>query len=176
MHKLPASVERICMHVSASPLLIGHLTLVHDVSRQLLKLLRDAVPELQIDSNLTCYGAAVHDIGKVRVPEELHGPGKKHEQLGYDLLLGLALSYEEARFCLTHGNWESNFSLPIEDLLVALADNIWCGRRDSKLELRIARLLPGENWASSILLDEIIEPIAARGEERLAWQRTLLRR
>lgn len=174
MYALPASVERLCMHVSAPPLLMGHLTLVHDVSRQLVKQLRDAVPELQIDSSLTSYGAAVHDIGKVHAPVELHHPGKRHEQLGYDLLRGLSLSHEEARFCLTHGNWDSDDSLPIEDLLVALADNIWCGRRDSKLELRIAMQLPGEDWASSLLLDEIIEPIAARGEERLAWQRSLV--
>lgn len=174
MYKLPASVERLCMHVSAPPLLIGHLTLVHDVARQLVVQLTEALPDLQLDTALTCYGAAVHDIGKVKVPEELHHPGKKHEQLGYDLVLGLALSHDEARFCLTHGNWESDTSLPIEDLLVALADNIWCGRRNVELELRIARLLPGEDWATSLLLDEIIEPIAARGEERLAWQRTLL--
>lgn len=173
MHKLPASVERICMHVSAPPLLIGHLTLVHDVARQLVVQLTEALPDLQLDTALTCYGAAVHDIGKVRVPEELYGPGKRHEHFGYDLLRGLSLSHEEARFCLTHGNWDSDESLPIEDLLVALADDVWCGRRDSKLELRIAMQLPGEDWASSILLDEIIEPVAARGEERLAWQRSL---
>lgn len=53
---------------------------------------------------------------------------------------------------------------------MALSDNVWrC--RNSDIEERVARLLPGmEPWEALILLDQIVTPIADRGEDRLGWQ------
>ena len=128
------------------------------------------VPGLEFDANAVRFGAAIHDLGKVLVPSEMVGPGNRHEELGPALLKQHGVPSRLARFARTHGRWRGEADLPLEDLIVALADTIWCGRRDLELEERIAGFLPGERWEGVLLLDQIVGPIAERGEERLAWQ------
>jgi hypothetical protein len=107
----------------------------------------------------------------VLVPEEIDGPGNRHEELGPALLEKYGVPSKLARFARTHGRWRGDPGLPVEDLVVALADTVWCGRRESDLEERVAGLLPGlEGWEALIQLDQIVTPIADRGEERLGWQ------
>ena len=61
-----------------------------------------------------------------------------------------------------------------EDLLVALADNCWKGRRPGPLEEKIVetiQLASGrEKWQVFSALDEILQQLTADAEARLAWQ------
>ena len=62
--------------------------------------------------------------------------------------------------------------IEIEDLLVALADKLWKGKRDDELERlvaeAIARDTEREAWDVVSALDSICEEIAAEGPARLA--------
>ena len=76
-----------------------------------------------------------------------------------------------AKFCVTHASWDAP-SVTLEDLLVALADKLWKGKRIDDLEQRaaqlIARTTKRESWEIFDLLDTICEAIAADGPARLA--------
>ena len=78
-----------------------------------------------------------------------------------------------ARFTRTHGVWSSE-ALALEDLLVALADAIWKGQRLEELEsqvvAQIAKYTETAPWETFSKLDDVLDPIASRGDERLAWQ------
>jgi hypothetical protein len=94
------------------------------------------------------------------------------EQARFALLYGV--SSWRAHFACIHGQW-CNVPRPlIDDLWVALANTIWSGKRDLKLEQRIAAEIgqaAGEDmWVAFQRLNELIEPIAADGDRRLAWQ------
>ncbi len=62
-----------------------------------------------------------------------------------------------------------------EDVLVAVADSVWKGKRTDTLESRAAEMIAQqterEGWDVFCLLDTICEGVAAGGERRLAWQR-----
>jgi hypothetical protein len=76
-----------------------------------------------------------------------------------------------ARFCVTHASWDAPGTL-IEDLLVALADKLWKGKRETELEQvvadTIARDTKREAWEVFDALDSICEEVAAEGPARLA--------
>jgi hypothetical protein len=59
--------------------------------------------------------------------------------------------------------------------LVALADTVWKGSRNSNLESivakRISEKLLIDEWEVFLVLDDIVSIVANRGDERLAWQR-----
>ena len=168
---LPAEVLEICRSVYASPRLVAHLTIVHDVAAKLLDHLHRAFPELHLDRDAVLFGAAVHDIGKAIHADELSGPGSQHERQGFELLKKLGVSEERARFTFTHAAWEGR---PLEDLVVALADKCWKGKRVSLLEEETARKigeqLGKEHWETFAALDEILEQLAEQADARLAWQ------
>lgn len=167
---LPLEAQGVCDTLNAPPQLVAHLTLVHDVACTIVEQVQKQFPLLAFDADAVCFGASTHDIGKALVPEELTGPGNRHEEFGPPLLEKLGISPGLARFARTHGSWEEDSRLGLEDLLVALADNIWRGKREPVLEERIAKLLPGETWETMIIVDEFVSPIADKAEERLAWQ------
>jgi hypothetical protein len=129
---------------------------------------------LEFDAEAVLFGAATHDLGKVLHPGELTGPGNLHERDGSALLERNNVSLELARFATTHASW-SRKSLSLDDLLVALADCVWKGQRLEALEaqviVKIAEMSGMEAWEVFDKLDELLEKIAAHGEERLAWQR-----
>lgn len=129
--KLPPEVTGFLESLAAPPRLRVHLEFVHEVAVQLVSSLREQWPDLAVDGALVCFGAAIHDLGKCHFPDELSGPGQQHEEAGYQLLLSLGVAPERARFARTHGAWAG---LALEDLLVALADKVWRGRRDEALE------------------------------------------
>ena len=135
---LPAEVQALLTELRVPARLEAHLRLVYTVALELLAQLQQAWPGLALDAGLVGFGAATHDIGKALVPFELRVPGKTHEKLGQQLLLEHGFSRSQARFCVSHGSWDQA-ETGLEDLLVALADSCWKGKRDATLENRLTR-------------------------------------
>jgi putative nucleotidyltransferase with HDIG domain len=171
---LPEEVVEICRAVRASPRLVAHLRLVHDVAGRLIKEIQKAFPQVTLDGDAVLFGAATHDVGKAIYFEELVGPGHKHESKGVELLREHGISEKLARFAYTHANWNDGPGLAIEDLLVAIADNCWKGKRSSKLEEKAVEVISirahREAWEVFAELDDILQRLAADADERLAWQ------
>ena len=174
LRDLPDDAREILAKLKAPPRLIAHLTIVHDAAFEILDSLQLRWPELKIDRDAVLFGASTHDAGKCLHRNELTGPGNRHEQDGPGLLEQYGVSPERSRFAWTHGAWQHETDLALEDFIVALADNCWKGSRnealESKVAERIARLLGIETWDAFMGLDEIVLQVASRGEERLAWQ------
>ncbi len=171
---LPDDAQQILTKLKASPRLMAHLTLVHDAAFEILDGIQLRWTSLMIDRDAVLFGAATHDAGKCLHTNELTGPGNQHEQDGPAILQKHGVSPERSRFARTHGTWQHEPDLTLEDYLVALADYSWKGSRsealESKVAERIARLLGIETWDAFMGLDEIVVQVASRGEERLAWQ------
>lgn len=170
---LPPEVEKLCRTLNAPARLIAHLTLVHDAACELIVGLQRTFPTLAVDRDAVHFGAATHDIGKVLHPNEITGTGNRHEEDGPRLLVQNGVPPALARFARTHANWDEPGTV-IEDLLVALADSIWKGRRDDFLEQmvvgRIVAAVEIEPWDVWLRLDEVLAAIAARADERLEMQ------
>lgn len=173
--RLPPDVLNLLQRTSAPPRLIAHLVLVHDVASKLVEQLAHAFPELSLDKDAILFGAATHDIGKTIQISELVEPGKAHERRGVELLREMGVPEERARFAYTHGNWDSAQNLTAEDLLVALADNCWKGKRVDELETKTIEVLSVASgkpkWDCYAKLDEILGTLAAEADSRLEWQR-----
>lgn len=173
LRDLPEDAKQLLTTLKAPPRLMAHLALVHDAAFEILDSLQRRWPDLQIDADSVLFGAATHDAGKCLHPNELTGPGNRHEQDGPGLLEQYGVSQSRSRFAQTHGTW-SHPDLAVEDLLVALADNCWKGSRNEDLESKVAERIAGslgiEIWEAFMGLDEIVAQVASRGEERLAWQ------
>jgi hypothetical protein len=171
---LPEEARSLCQNLLAPPRLIAHLRLVHDVAASLIAFLESRFPEVGIDRAAVLFGAATHDLGKVLHPNELTEPGRIHEEDGPPLLERRGVPRALARFARTHGSWEREDDLPLEDLLVALADTAWKGKRTPALEARvvtrIAEHVGVEEWRVFTVLDEHLDEVTSRGDERLAWQ------
>lgn len=171
---LPDQALEICKSVHAPPRLIAHLVLVHDVACTLIGELERRFPEVNVRAGDVLFGAATHDIGKAICSEELVGPGESHTKKGFDVLKTFEIPEQRARFAVTHRNWREESDVRIEDLLVALADKCWKGKRVPELEAKlvdeIVRVTGKDRWDVFLALDDIIERIAADADERLAWQ------
>ncbi len=171
---LPLPAASALRALGASPRLFAHHVLVHQVAvTMLISFVAEAWPSLSIDREAVLLGAATHDIGKTSYPEELTGLGRKHETAGPDLLIGQGLAPKHARFAQTHGQWAHQTAPTIEDLLVALADTIWKGKRNQRLEdaiiAYISQVQGQEVWEVFMTLDDILVGIAEDAEIRLAW-------
>lgn len=168
----PAEAQQLCHELKAPARLVAHLRLVHDVACQIVVGLEEKFSTLTFDSDAVGFGAAIHDLGKVLHPDELTGPGKRHEDDGPGLLEDYGVPSELARFARTHGTWNEESLL--EDLLVALSDAVWKGQRIEDLEelvvRRIAEQTDQEKWAVFSGLDSLLEEIASEGQARLAWR------
>ena len=74
---------------------------------------------------------------------------------------------------MTHGGG-LDVNDPLEDLLVAVADKIWKGKREDALEQalasRIATSSDQEPWQVWLTLDDILTNLAEPAAERLRWQ------
>jgi hypothetical protein len=171
---LPEEASKICVKVNAPPRLVAHLTLVHDVSIRLVDNLQKAFPDFRFDRESVLFGAATHDIGKATYVNELSGPGKLHEAHGRRLLMELGVPEPRSRFAYSHGNWDDNAEIQVEDLFVALADNCWKGKRNAELEDRIvneiARQTGRPEWDVFSALDDILQGLTVDADERLVWQ------
>jgi hypothetical protein len=170
---LPPHIDDLLFKIEAPARLRAHLCLVHDVACQLTDQISVAWPELVIDADAIHLGAATHDIGKVIHPRELSEPGHAHEDAGRRLLLKHGWSEQSVRFTVTHG-CKLNADDPVKDLLVAIADNVWRGRRDEALEkalvVRVATLCKQEPWQVWLVLDDMLTNLAEPAAERLRWQ------
>jgi len=173
LRPLPPRAVELLLAVDGPPRLAAHLRAVHDVAGQLLDWLRPAYPRLDVDQDAVLFGAAIHDIGKTIHPEELTGPGSRHEPAGRELLLGHGVPAELARFAASHARWDRP-GVSVEELLVSLADKIWKGRREQGLEtLVVGRLAVAgteQPWEAFMRLDDVLGRIGAEADARLAFQ------
>lgn len=154
--------------LGAPPHLLRHHALVAEAAAQLTAGLSAYASCFDADEVL--IGTALHDVGKIRHPAEMRGPGGLHEEAGRALLE--AHGYPRvARFCVSHGQWDRD-ALPLEDLLVALADKLWKGKRVARLEQRVVDSLgmsTGEPaWRAFSNLDPVFESVADLADQRLA--------
>jgi putative nucleotidyltransferase with HDIG domain len=167
--KTPAQALQLLASLGASPWLVRHHELVVEAAESLVRGI--AQLEVACDQEKVLLGAALHDVGKIVHPAEMKEPGHRHEAAGEQLLVTHGVPTELARFCVTHASWQEA-DRTIEDLLVALADKLWKGKRVDDLERlvleRIARITGRESWEVFDELDAICEEIAADGESRLA--------
>ncbi len=174
IRELPHDALQVLKRLNAPPRLVAHLALVHDVAADILQSLSAQWQDFPIDKEAVLFGAATHDIGKVLHPAELIGPGSNHEKDGPGLLEQVGIPADRSRFARTNGTWKQEATLALEDIVVALADTCWRGKRDEELESRLASFIAGlqgiEKWEAFLALDEIVAKIAAHAEERLAWQ------
>jgi putative nucleotidyltransferase with HDIG domain len=171
---LPAEAVRLCEALSAPPRLVAHLILVHDFASRLMERLGEAFPGLTFDREAVLFGAATHDLGKTVYRDELIASGHKHQERGVEVLRSMGVPEEKARFAYTHGNWEHAENATLEDLLVALSDKCWKGKRIEKLESMTVSFISsatGEpEWTCFAKLDEILMGLAQDADARLAWQ------
>ncbi|MEU7778163.1 HD domain-containing protein [Micromonospora parva] len=84
LRPLPEQVVALLETLHAPPRLAAHLRAVHEVAAQLTDAVAVRFPQLPFDREAVLFGAATHDVGKVRHPEELSGPGPAHEPAGYE--------------------------------------------------------------------------------------------
>jgi len=171
---LPERVVALLIEADATARLVAHLRLVHDVALRLLDGLSRAWPDLRVDSEAVLFGAATHDIGKAVQPNELYEPGAMHEVIGRRMLIDSGVEERLARFAETHAKWKTSDDCTLEDLLVALADTCWKGKRSERLDglvcEKILGQIGGERWEVFATLDALIDDLAMGGDQRLAWQ------
>lgn len=152
--------------LGAPPRLVRHHELVVEAARAILDGLGALVQG--VDAQLVLVGAALHDAGKIVHPHEMDGPGNRHEPDGRALLSEHGVG-EAARFCVTHARW-AQAEVELEDLLVALADKLWKGKRVAELERRVIEgLATGQSfWDVFVRADAVFERVAAGADDRLA--------
>ena len=159
LQPLPSEARRVLEALHAPPRLLVHLALVHEVAYELLEGMAAAWPDLPIDREAVLMGAATHDAGKIVHRVELRQPGTKHEDDGPAILVEHGLPANIARFARTHGQWSSEPSATLEDLIVALADLLWVGKRDQSLEdeiiKRLAEFSSVPLWSAFAAFDEL---------------------
>ncbi len=148
--------------------LMTHVKLVGEAADILIRKCEDL--ELVLDYDFIRIGVAIHDIGKIVHPREMSGPGSEHEPEGERILLEKGVTAKLARVCMSHARWK-NMECSTEELLIALSDKLWKGKRVEDLELavidQIANLLNLERWDIFPDLDFSFEEIASGGHERL---------
>ena len=170
---LPEKVAELLEILNSPERLKRHLSIVHTTAFDILTRLKVEWPTLAINQELILFGAATHDIGKTDIRDELFKSGKRHELTGMTILLNQGFTNEQARFALTHGNWQDE-SLRIEDLLVALSDKIWKGNRVDDLEKlvgqKLSSMLNCDYWDVYGKLDSILSQIVLGADEKLNWQ------
>lgn len=171
---LPRLVSDFLTAKNAPERLVRHLQIVHDTCFQLLDELNRKFQGLNTDNDAIRSGAALHDAGKLLHPKELYCPGRLHEEDGPEYLTENGFSPEIARFSQTHGMWDHDSSLPLDDLLVALSDAVWKGARIESLETLISQRIASQTglevWDCWMKLDEILTEVAQEADKRLAFQ------
>ncbi len=145
-----------------------HVALVGEAADLLIKKCQDL--GLSLDYEFVQTGVVIHDVGKIVHSDEMSGPGSRHEPEGERILLENGASSRLARVCMSHARWKE-MECSIEELLIALADKLWKGKRVESLEMevidRIAALLKVGRWDVFPELDQKFEEIAAGGHKRL---------
>jgi len=170
--KSPSDTLDLLKSLGASKKLIRHLELVGETAEDLIKILHEL--NVPFDHDFVRLGVAIHDAGKILHPSELTGKGSAHEPAGERLLLDNGVQSDIARCCLSHARFKE-MDVSFEELLVALSDKLWKGKRVEELELRvidhIGVLLKKDRWSVFEILDSGFETIASQGDERLSRSR-----
>lgn len=148
--------------------LIRHHLVVLEAANILIEKLKIAFPELVCNYNLVLIGTAIHDVGKILYPKEINISGNKHELEGEKFLIERGIKPEIARFCRTHAQWNHCCDRELEDFLVALADNLWKGKRTKLLEEKIISTITNKTnsdyWQNYLILNDIYESITDLSE------------
>ena len=164
----PDDAYRFLRELGAPHRLILHARLVSEVAEKIVEQISSS--GVIINMQLVLLGAALHDAGKIRHPEELVGSGNRHEEAGEFLLAEYGIAPDIARCCRSHGQWQT-MHCSLEEYLVAVSDTVWKGKRDSDLEIRIVDIITErtgrDRWEILIELDTLFESIAAEEPERL---------
>ena len=159
---------KLLQSLSAPEHLMTHVALVGEAADLLIKKCEEL--NLNIDFEFIRIGVAIHDTGKIVHTHEMTGPGSEHEPEGQQMLLTQGVPENIARCCMSHGRW-SEMECSLEELLIALSDKLWKGKRVEPLELevidRIAKKLNKDRWDIFQDLDAHFELIAAGGDDRL---------
>jgi hypothetical protein len=154
--------------LGASDRLIQHVKLVGEAAEELITQLQKL--GISFDSEWVRVGVAFHDVGKILHPVELVEKGNQHEAAGELLLLAQNVDPKVARCCRSHGQWQY-MECSFEELVVALADHLWKGKRNVELESKLITAVTGisgrDYWEIFIDLDSGFELIAAGGDRRL---------
>lgn len=118
---------------------------------------------IMLTDNLARRLGARFNAGEVQIGAALHGAPRS-------LLLERGVPEHLARFCVTHASWDQP-TLALEDLLVALADKLWKGKRVVELEARViqhlAHQLDQARWRVFELADAVFEGVADGADDRL---------
>ena len=173
LRPLPVAAADLLVRLNAPPRLAAHLRAVHDVAAQLLDWLATRYPAVAVDAETVLLGSALHDVGKVVHRGELSGPGSAHEEAGYQVLRDHGVAEAVARIARDHADWQRG-EVPVESLLVSLADKVWKDKRVVELEHlvveRIAVASGAAPWSVFGELDDVLTAIGGRAPERLAYQ------
>ena len=168
---LPVAASKLLGNLTVPTQLKVHLEIVQDTAKCLIQNLAKSFPGLVFDQEAILFGAATHDIGKLLHKDEIKVKGQKHLRDGPAMLELLGVPTRLSRFAGSHGSWQT--ATELEDLLVALADQIWKGRRDQELaELGTDHLVlqTGKSrWQAFIELDDLLADTAAATNERLEY-------
>ena len=155
----------------------SRLILHHEIVSNVAKTLAEEINLLgvQVEVAKAELMAAIHDIGKTLVPEELSEKGSKHEALGVRVAEKLGLDPSTSKICTSHGSTTPE-GLSKEEIVVRLADKLWKGKRDAEFERKVAEVFSQElkeaAWKTFLKLDLIFENIAARAADRLDRSQT----
>ncbi|RKZ43094.1 MAG: phosphohydrolase [Candidatus Parabeggiatoa sp. nov. 3] len=159
---------QLLIDLGAPNRLLKHVQLVNEVAEFIFKKL--TALHIEFDQHFVELGIIIHDVGKIIYQNELDSSGSEHEEAGEKLLLENEVQPEIARCCLSHARWKS-MTCSFEELLVALADKLWKGKRVAPLELKIidalAEKLNKNRWDIFVEWDQLFEEIAADGIDRL---------
>ncbi len=154
--------------------MILHVKLVGEAG----ELLIDQIEKfnIQFDKEFIRLGIVFHDAGKIVYQNEIFEKGKNHETAGEKLLIENGINPKLARCCRSHGNWKS-MDCSFEELIVALSDKLWKGKRESELEKqvvnKIAEIGKKDEWDTYVEMDSCFEEIASFGDQRLLRSRNI---
>jgi HD domain len=154
--------------LGASSTLVIHVKLVAEAAELLITKLCSL--NIGFDISFVRLGVAFHDAGKILHPEELQVKGVNHEAAGEQLLIANGIDAKLARCCRSHGQWQT-MECTLEELLVALADTLWKGKRSHDLENLVVKRLSKQHsrdyWELFMEMDACFEKIAEDGYSRL---------
>jgi hypothetical protein len=163
------AARELLSRLGAPNRLLQHGVLVGEAADLLLESLQRL--GVTVDAHFVRLGAVLHDAGKILYADELAQPGHAHEPAGEQLLLREGVEPSVARCCVSHARWADE-NVSFEELVVALADKLWKGKRQPALEKKVievaAAKLGREFWDVFVELDTCFEGIASEGTERLA--------
>ncbi len=169
MLKSTKDAQLLLESLDAPVRLLTHLRLVGEAAEHLVLALEEM--GITFKAELVRLGASIHDAGKIVHPAELSGKGNLHELAGEELLLRHGVQSDVARCCVSHARYEA-MEVSFEELLVALSDKLWKGKREENLELRVidevAMRLGKDRWDVFSDLDSCFERVAADGGSRLS--------